>query len=205
MTTRSPERMQALGYILSDGLTYNWFRVKALDVDAVTATLLVNTGDYDEEKDREIWKTVEITADDVARGLRMYREYMEGTREAFPGAHKHEARDWLSKLYEQEKEEHQAAGHTIRFVSLSEESSRDYKLRCDCGFMWPGGESLTQVAEEALACGVFRPGVHNRADEGSYGWQTVKFDRTNGEEGDYDANTADSVMQFATLGYTIFG
>lgn len=143
-TKRSAKRMQALGYILSDGLVYSWFECEALDYEAVTATLRVNTGDFDANDD-EVWKTVEITADDVARGLRMYREMAEGKREEFPG---------------------------------------QWKMRAD-------GNTFCRAEGEAL-------------DKGSYAWELVRFDRTNGDEGDYDANTADAVLQFATLGYAIY-
>lgn len=156
MKQRSKQRLEALSWLLSDGLMYSWFEVHDLDLDACKATLRVDTGDYDTETGDTIWKTVEIGPDDVARGLQMYREYMEGTREAYPGAFKHEAKD------------------AVRAGKIKDESE-------------------------------FEPGVHNVAPVGAYGWQTVEYDRTNGEDGDYDANTADSVMQFATLGYTIFG
>lgn len=153
--TRSDKRLQALGYILSDGLTYDWFRVLALDVDKVTARVMVNTGDADEDG-KEEWVVKDVTADDVARGLRMYAEYLEGTREAFPGEFKYRAKD------------------AVRAGLIASEDE-------------------------------FVPGEHNRAAPQSYGRQTVLFDRTNGDEGDYDANTADCVMQFALLGYTVFG
>jgi hypothetical protein len=35
-------------------------------------------------------------------------------------------------------------------------------------------------------------------------WKTVLFDRTNGEAGDYDAETSDAVMQFAIYGQIVF-
>ncbi len=35
-------------------------------------------------------------------------------------------------------------------------------------------------------------------------WKVVLFDRTNGEAGDYDAKSADAVMQFAIYGQIIF-
>jgi hypothetical protein len=38
-----------------------------------------------------------------------------------------------------------------------------------------------------------------------YRWQTVRFGHTNGDKGDYDADTADLVLQFATLGKVVFG
>lgn len=143
-TKRSAKRMQALGYILSDGLTYSWFECLALDDEAVTAKLRVNTGDFDAD-DNEVWKTVDITADDVARGLRMFREWAEGKREEFPG---------------------------------------QWKMRAE-------GNKFCRAEGE-------------RADAGAYCWELVKFDRTNGDEGDYDANTADAALQFATLGYAIY-
>ena len=155
-TKRSEKRLQTLGYILSDGLSYSWFQVKELDEDAVTATLYVDTGDYDEKTDEQIFKKVEIGPDDVARGLRMYREMLEGKREEFPGAWKYAAQD------------------AVRAGKIKDESE-------------------------------FDPAVHARCSAGAYGWETVKFDRTNGDEGDYDANTADSVLQLATLGQVMFG
>jgi hypothetical protein len=139
MTKRTEKRMQALGYILSDGLTYGWFDVLELDCDAVTAKLRV-------EVDTDEWKIFDITADDVARGLRMYREWCEGKREGYPG-------EWA-----------QAAG----------------------------GNTFCRAEGEPIA-------------KGAYAWQTVMFDRTNGDDGDYDANTADNVMQFATIGHAIYG
>lgn len=153
MTTKTPrkaraksdERMAALGCILNDGLMYSWFRVEELDSDAVTATLKV-------EVDTEEWQTFHVNADDVARGLRMYRESCEGKREDYPGAH-----GWAMK-------------DALRAGVIKTEAE-------------------------------FNPLVHARADAGAYCWQTVLFDRTNGREGDYDANTADAVMQFATIGH----
>lgn len=145
MRERSAKRLEALGYILGGGLHYSWFQVLELDEDAVTAKLRVNTGDFDDDGD-EVWKDVDLTADDVARGLRMYREWCEGKRETYPGQWK------------------QAAEGN--------------------GFCRAEGEPI---------------------DKGSYAWELVKFDQTNGEDGDYDANTADNVIQFATLGYAIFG
>ncbi|MGA7050819.1 MAG: hypothetical protein WBZ37_06010 [Mycobacterium sp.] len=153
---RSEKRMEALGDILSDGLNYEWFRVEALDAEAVTATLLVDTGDYNEETDQQIFKRVDVTADDVARGLRMYREYLEGKREMFPGEFKYHAKD------------------AVRAGLIADEAQFD---------------GPTHARARAEACG----------------WETVKFDRTNGDQGDYDANTADSVMQFATIGQVMFG
>lgn len=153
--TRSAQRLYALGCILTDGLNYSWFDVEALDDEAVTATLNVDTGDVD-DNDQPIVKRVEITADDVARGLRMYEEALNGQREFFPGAWKYDAKDAVR------------AG------------------------------VIANVDE-------FVPTVHARVDADAYARQTVKFSRTNGDEGDYDANTADSVLQFATLGHVIFG
>lgn len=153
MTTRTPERMQALSYVLCGGLSYSWFLVEELDEEAVTATIRTDGPDDDEGTYSQVHQ---IGPDDVARGLRMYAEYMAGTREGFPGEWKY------------------SAENAVRAGRIKDESE-------------------------------FVPGVHNRADAGSYGWQMVKFDRTNGAEGDYDANTADSVMQFATLGHAIYG
>ncbi|MBF4194645.1 hypothetical protein [Mycolicibacterium phlei] len=144
--TRSEERLRALSDILCDGLMYSWFRVEELDADHCTAVLLVNTGDEEPDTGREVWRRVTVGPDDVARGLRMYREWLEGKRETYPG-------EWKAR----------AEGNT---------------------FCRAEGE---------------------RAPENHYGWQLVKFDRTNGREGDYDATTADCAMQLATLGYIIFG
>lgn len=146
MKQRSAKRMEALGYILSDGLCYSWFRVEELDVDAVTATLLVDTGDVNEDTGARIFKRYKITADDVARGLRMYREMLEGKREEFHG---------------------------------------QWKMRAE-------GNSFCRAEGERVA-------------PDAYAWETVKFDRTNGDDGDYDANTADAVMQLATLGQVMYG
>lgn len=151
MTTRTDKRMQALGDILSGGLSYSWFRVEKLNVDKVTAVVWTDDEDEDTFDHRH-----EIGPDDVARGLRMYREWLEGKREAYKGEWK-----WCIK-------------DALRAGVISDESE-------------------------------FDPAIHARADKGSYGWGTVLFDRTNGDEGDYDANTADSVMQFAVLGEAIFG
>lgn len=150
MTARTKERMEALSDILCSGLDYSWFMVEELDLGEVTATIRT-----DDDEEGTYPNVHHIGPDDVARGLRMYREWLEGTREAYPGEWKHCAED---------------AVRVGRIKNVSE----------------------------------FVPGVHNRADDTSYGWQTVKFDQTNGEDGDYDANTADSVMQFAILGYAIY-
>jgi hypothetical protein len=144
MRKKSDKRMEALGCILNDGLHYSWFDVLELDSDAVTAKIRV-------EVDTDKWVTKDVSADDVARGLRMYREWLEGKREGYPG-------EWGWRMKD-----------AIRAGQIKDESE-------------------------------FDPAVHARADAGSYGWQTVKFDRTNGDDGDYDANTADSVMQFALIG-----
>ena len=149
---RSAQRTEALSCILSDGLMYEWFQVAALHSESCTATVLAMDPD-DEDNARIVH---EVTADDVARGLRMYREYLEGKREGFPGEWKYRAKD------------------AVREGVIATESD-------------------------------FVPTVHARADKSSYAWQTVTFDRTNGDEGDYDANTADSVMQFAIYGFTHFG
>lgn len=141
MTTRTKERLEALSYILSDGLSYSWFEVEHLDDEAVTATVWVE-GEDDEEGDCNT--KVEVTADDVARGLRMVREYVNGTRELYNG-------EW------------------------------DYYLKKDPEWL------------------------PSQASEDSYLRQLVLFDRTNGEDGDYDANTADMVMQYAIFGEVRYG
>lgn len=149
MAARGFSRMETLSCILSDGLTYSWFDVEELDVDAVTAVVVTEHDDQGPSRH-------EIGPDDVARGLRMYREYLEGKREAFPG-------EWGY-----------AAQHALQLGRI---------------------QALDQ----------FDSAVHARADADSYGWQTVKFDRTNGADGDYDANTADSVLQFAVFGHLVYG
>lgn len=151
MTTRTAERLQALEYILSDGLSYSWFRVSDYNEDDCTATVWT---DEDEEGTFEVEH--KIGPDDVARGLRMYREWLEGKREMFPGEWKYTIKDLIRK------------------------------------------ELITDESE-------FDPEIHARASARSYGWQTVDFDRTNGADGDYDANTADNVMQFAVFGQVIYG
>lgn len=143
MTTRTAERLQALEYILSDGLSYSWFRVTAYNEDECTATVLGNTGDYDAD-DNEVWQRHEIGPDDIARGLRMVREYAQGKRELYNG---------------------------------------EWKFYLDRDPNW-------------------KP---KQANEGSYLWELVKFDQTNGEDGDYDANTADMVLQYAVFGQVIYG
>lgn len=148
---RSEKRTEALGCILSDGLMYSWFQVEELDADACTATIQVQDPD-----DEDNWIEHNIGPADVARGLRLYREYLQGKREGFPGEWKYRADDAVR------------AG-------------------------------LIASADEFVGT------EHAKASPDSYAWETVKFDQTNGDEGDYDANTADSVMQFATLGYTIYG
>ena len=148
-TRRTAARLEALGCILSDGLTYPWFRVRELDSEACTAIV-------DVETDTDQWETKHVTADDVARGLRLYREYLEGKREGYPGEWSYRAKD------------------AIRAGLISDASE-------------------------------FVPTIHARAQATAYAWQTVEFDRTNGERGDYDANTADSVMQFALIGHAIYG
>lgn len=154
MTKRTAERMEALSCILSDGLMYDWFWVKDLDEEAVTATILATDPD-DEEAKRIAHK---IGPDDVARGLRLYREWLEGKREAFKGEWGYKAKD---------------AVRAGRIASV---------------------EDFDPVADRE-ATGVRK----------SYAWQTAVFDRTNGAEGDYDANTADNVLQFAIYGQIIFG
>ena len=150
---RSDERMNALSSILVDGLYYSWFRCTELDESACTATIY--TDDLEGDEGNFAVKH-EVGPDDIARGLRMYREYMEGKREHFKG-------EWEFRIKD-----------LLRAGTIKDRSE-------------------------------FKPEIHCRADERSYGWQTVKFDRTNGAEGDYDANTADSVMQFALLGEVVYG
>lgn len=130
---RSPERTQFLSDLLSTSLHYSWFRLLEADWDKGTAKIKA-------EHDENYWQVHEIGPDDVARGLRMYREWMNGQREGIPGA-------W-SMRWETEGE---------------------------------------------------------KAPASSYGWQLVKADRTNGEEGDYDVTTADSALQFAVFGHRIYG
>ena len=142
MTARTPERMEALGYILSDGLSYSWFQVEELDDEAVTAT--VWTGDDDSDDEEDFTVKHEITADDVARGLRMVREYFNGERELYNG-------QW------------------------------DYHRALNPD--WTPTKGSTD----------------------SYLYQLILFDRTNGEDGDYDAGTADMVMQYAILGEVRYG
>jgi hypothetical protein len=150
---RSPERLEALSYILSDGLYYSWFALDKLNSERCTAVVRVDGPDDEEGAMTLNWR---IGPDDVARGLRMYREVLEGKREEFKGAW-----GWLIK-------------DLIRNGHLKNESE-------------------------------FVPEIHARADADSYGWQTVIFDRTNGAEGDYDANTADNVMQLAIFGEIRYG
>lgn len=152
MTTRTAERLQALSFILSDGLSYEWFRCIELDEDDCTAVILTD----EVEEEGAFDQRHEIGPDDVARGLRMYREYLEGKREMFPGEWVYRARD---------------AVRSGRIAKVED----------------------------------FVGEVHARADADSYGWQTVEFDKTNGQDGDYDANTADSVLQFAIFGKVIYG
>lgn len=142
MTNRTPERLKALSYILSDGLSYSWFEVSDLDEETVTATVWTDSEDAVEEG--EFDRKHEITADDVARGLRMVREYFNGERELYKG-------EWA------------------------------YYLERDPN--WTPTKGSTD----------------------SYLYQLIVFDRTNGEDGDYDANTADMVMQFAIFGEVRYG
>lgn len=153
MTTRTKERLQTLEYILSDGLAYDWFWVRDYDEEAVTATILAV--DPDDEDNRIVHK---IGPDDIARGLRLYREWLEGKIEGHPGEWKYAAEDEVR------------AGHIEKVEDFDPIKYRE----------------RTKVRE-------------------SYAWQTVIFDRTNGEDGDYDANTADNVLQFAIYGQVIFG
>ncbi|AXH46824.1 hypothetical protein SEA_ACOLYTE_81 [Mycobacterium phage Acolyte] len=153
MTVRTPERLQTLSYILVDGLNYEWFQVEELDDEACTAVIFT-----DEDEEGTFEKRHEIGPDDIARGLRLYREWLEGKREAYQGENKWRAKD------------------AVRAGRIQRE------------------EDFDPVADREAT------GVRE-----SYAWQTVIFDRTNGEEGDYDANTADNVLQFAIFGEAIFG
>lgn len=141
MTTRTAERLEALSYILSDGLSYSWFEVSAHDSDAVTATVWV---DDEDDEEGTYGRKVTVDADDVARGLRMVREYFNGERELYNG-------EW------------------------------NYYLEKDPN--WKPSKGSTD----------------------SYLYQLILFDRTNGEDGDYDANTADMVMQYAIFGEVRYG
>lgn len=143
--TRTEERLKTLSYILCDGLSYSWFRCTELDDEACTATVHVDTGEYDDETGESIFEKHEVTANDVARGLRMVREYFNGERELYNG-------QW------------------------------DYYRRMK-GPDW----------------------TPNKGSKEDYLYQLILFDRTNGEEGDYDANTADMVMQYALLGEVRYG
>jgi hypothetical protein len=153
--TRSEARRYALGCILTDGLNYSWFEVIELDDEAVTATLRVDTGERD-ERDRPIRTTVHITADDIARGLRLYEEVLSGRREGFPGEWRYRAKDAVREGL---------IGDVSEFVGTE----------------------------------------HAVAPKSAYAWQTIEFGKSNGARGDYDANTADSVMQLATLGEVMYG
>lgn len=139
MTTRTAERIEALSNILCDGLSYSWFEVSELDDGACTATVWT---DEDEEETFEVKH--EIGPDDVARGLRMVREYFNGERELYNG-------QW------------------------------DYCRKDDPD--WQPSKGSTD----------------------SYLYQLILFDRTNGEDGDYDANTADMAMQYAIFGEVRYG
>lgn len=152
---RSDKRLSALASILVDGLYYEWFRCTELNEDSCTATILADTGEYTDDGG-SIYDTHEIGPDDIARGLRMYREAMEGKREWFAGEWKYRIKDLLRE---------------------------------------------GKIADESE----FKPEIHCRAKGDAYGWQTVLFDRTNGRDGDYDANTADAVLQFAIFGETVYG
>jgi hypothetical protein len=153
MTTRTTERLEALSCILVDGLSYSWFEVEELDEDDVTAVVYTDEDDEETFEDRH-----DIGPDDVARGLRMYREWLEGKREAFKGEWEYRAKDEIR------------AGRIATVEDFDPVAYRE----------------VTGARE-------------------SYAWQTVIFDRTNGVEGDYDANTADNVMQFAIFGELIYG
>lgn len=143
MTARTAERLEALSCILCDGLSYPWFQVEYLDEEKVHAVIHADTGDYDDD-DEPIFERHEVTADDVARGLRMVREYFNGERELYAG-------QW------------------------------DFYRKDDPDWTAPKGST------------------------DSYLYQLILFDRTNGEDGDYDAATADMVMQFAIFGEVRYG
>ena len=151
MTTRSDERLKTLAYLLVDGLSYSWFRCTELDEKACTATIFT-----EEDEEGTFDKRHEIGPDDIARGLRMYEEALDGKREFFAGEWKYAAKD--------------AVRHGI----------------------------IADVSE-------FDPRKHKVATATSYARQTILFGKTNGAAGDYDANTADTVLQFAIFGKTTFG
>lgn len=138
MTVRTEERLQTLGYLLSDGVYYDWFHVAKLDDEACTAVI------YTQDDDEEFTVQHMIGPDDVARGLRMVREYFNGERELYNG-------QW--DFYRKQNPD------------------------------WTPTKGSTD----------------------SYLYQLILFDRTNGEEGDYDANTADMVMQYAIFGEVRYG
>lgn len=148
---RSAERLQTLSYLLVDGLHYSWFQCTELDEKACTATIFT-----DEDEEGTFENKHEIGPDDIARGLRLYEEALDGKREMYAGEWKYAAKDLVRNGV---------------------------------------------IATEAD----FDPLKHAVADPGSYARQTILFGKTNGEQGDYDANTADAVLQFAIFGETIFG
>jgi len=151
MTTRSDERLKTLAYLLVDGLYYDWFQCTELDEKACTATIFT-----DEDEEGTFDKRHEIGPDDIARGLRMYEEALDGKREFFKGEWKFRAKD------------------ALRAGIIKDEKD-------------------------------FDPQRHAVADGDSYARQTILFGKTNGAAGDYDANTADAVLQFAIFGETTFG
>lgn len=139
MTTRTIERLKALSYILSDGLSYSWFYVTMLNDETCEAIVFT-----DPEEDESFNQRHQIGPDDVARGLRMVREYFNGERELYSGQW-----DYLRK-------------HNPDWTP-------------------------------------------NKGSHDDYLYQLILFDRTNGEDGDYDANTADMVMQYAIFGEVRYG
>lgn len=160
MSGRSRQRTEWLANVLCDGLSYSWFECSEYDAEACTATVRVMVdGDTDDaitDDDGVVWRTFHLTADDVARGIRMYGEVLDGHREPFPGAWRYRADDAVR------------AG-------------------------------IIASADE------FVPTVHGRARAESYARQLILADRTNGDAGDYDADTADNVIQLATLGAMVYG
>jgi hypothetical protein len=151
MTKRSDERLKTLAYLLVDGLHYSWFECSELDESTCTATIFT-----DEDEEGTFEKEHKIGPDDIARGLRLYEEALDGKREFFKGEWKYAAKD------------------AVRAGIIADESE-------------------------------FVGTKHNVARADSYARQTILFGKTNGAAGDYDANTADAVLQFAIFGETIFG
>lgn len=137
MAARSPQRLQFLGYIATDGTTYDWLNLIEFDEKTCTGKMQIFNDDDEEGRARKI---VEFGPDDIARGIRMYREYLDGEREGIRGA-------W----------------------------AKGYETK---------GEKVSPNA---------------------YGRQLILASDTNGDDGDYDANTADSALQFAFYGNLVYG